>query len=469
MRQNLLSSVLSSALVIGCGDAPKPVGADSSGVVTGGAFTTFDATRGGCKDSKNGVDCNNYVAKDDVYMSGGPLASGLGDGTYYFAVLVPGYQNGGFVDGADGNLSDTTAGATHGDLGSGDAVSNRTFTVSGHQIASYTGTHALGTSPDGRTIIQLSPYDDTSNTDGVYILAVCQSGATSPKQCKFDAFHVPLPVAVPGVVAGGKYYDANANGVWDTGEVGIAGWPIDYTGAATTTVLTDANGAFSLSLDAASYVFREELAAAPWMQTGNLVSQLSVTGGASALLEADKSYVVSVVDNSTVSGVYFGNLCLGAGGGLTLGFWSNKNGQALITADDLALLDALHLRNADGTDYDPASASDLHTWLLSATAVNMANMLSAQLATMELNVATGNVAGGSLVYAPGATGANQNGFLTVSALMAEADAALAADGNTVSGDANRAYQQALEQALDAANNNLTFVQPGPSSCPTPVF
>ena len=49
----------------------------------------------------------------------------------------------------------------------------------------------------------------------------------------------------------------------------------------------------------------------------------------------------------------------------------------------------------------------------------------------------------------------------------EADAALAADGQTPAGDPNRAYQEGLKDALEGANKNLTFVQAGPESCPAP--
>jgi hypothetical protein len=65
------------------------------------------------------------------------------------------------TDGKAGNLSDSLAGPTRGDLGTGDAVENRTFEVKGHEIVSYTGSHALGTSPNGRKIIGLAPFDDT--------------------------------------------------------------------------------------------------------------------------------------------------------------------------------------------------------------------------------------------------------------------------------------------------------------------
>jgi hypothetical protein len=441
--------------------SPSSVARVDESIVAGAGYTTFDATQGGCKDSPNGIDCNNYVSKDDVYMSGGPSKAGLSDGDYYFAVLVPGTQNGGFVDGAAGNLS-----SPH------DAASNRTFTVSGHNVVTYAGTHLTGHSPNGSFIIQLMPYDDTTNAGGVYILAICQVGATSPSQCKYDAFRVSCDSSEHHfpVVSGGKYYDANANGVRDPGEVGIANWPIHYTDEVADTIYTDAAGNFSLTLVADTYVFNElQSTGGGWMQTGNLVSQAVASAGAVVTLNADKTYSVAVADDTTVSGLYFGNLCVGAGGGLTLGFWSNKNGQALITASDLAYLDLLDLRDAAGAAFDPTTKTQLRTWLLNGTATNMAYMLSVQLSAMVLNVRHGFVAGGALVYAPGASSANANGFTTIAALISEANATLGVDGNTVDGDPLRAYQEALKTALDQANNNLNFVQSTPAGCPAPTF
>lgn len=161
--------------------------------------------------------------------------------------------------------------------------------------------------------------------------------------------------------------------------------------------------------------------------------------------------------------VEFGNVCLGAGGGLTLGFWSNKKGQALFGGDDKALMSSLNLRNAAGAAFDPASYSAFRTWLLSATATNMAYMLSAQLAAMELNVYKGKVNCNALVYAPGTQGANSLGFITVNNLMSEANTELGVHGLVLSDSPFRAYQEALKNALDKANNNFTFVQPYPFS------
>jgi hypothetical protein len=167
--------------------------------------------------------------------------------------------------------------------------------------------------------------------------------------------------------------------------------------------------------------------------------------------------------------IEFGNLCLGAGGGLTLGFWSNKNGQARMNdggslCPELTLLNGLCLRDASGGDADFAcNYTTFRNFLLGANATNMANMLSAQLAAMELNVEAGFVNAGSLIYAPGSASANSLGYATVGAVMAEAAAELCAHGYTPSGNAFRSYQESLKNALDKANNNLNFVQATP--CP----
>jgi hypothetical protein len=426
---------------------------DRQEIVAGAGYTTFDTTVQGCLDSKNGVNCNRYASKSAAYIGGG---STLADGDYYFAVLAPGSQQSGFVDGAAGNLST-------------DAWTSRRFSVSGGAI-SYSGPHALGTSPQGRAIIGLAPFADTPNEGGVYIAAICAASATSASQCKYDAFKAPSSSGVVitegkfPVVSGASYYDANANGRWDSGEPGIPGWRIDYHDGVSDVIWSGADGTFSTFLMADSYSFKAAQAiAGTWVQTGNTVSQLATYGAATATLNADKSYDITVADDSGVSGLYFGSLCLGAGGGRTLGFWSNKNGQAMINASDLAFLSSLSLRDAAGNPFDPATNAQLKSWLLSGTATNMAYMLSVQLATMELNVRKGLVSPSMLIQAP------PLGYPTVAALMGAANTALASDGVVLSGSPVRAYQEALKTALDRGNNDLAFVQPTPATCATPTF
>lgn len=469
--------VVAAAAALLCGgvacDDPQGDPPAERALVAGAGYSTFDQTRGGCLDSKNGVDCNNYEAKDAVYMSGGPIAAGLSNGDYFFAVLTPGSQNGGFLDGAVGNLSDTVAGGTAGDMGRGDSVDNRTFRVEGHAIVDYAGTHAMGTSPQGKSIIQIIPFDDTDNPGGVYILAICTVDAVSPSDCKFDAFRINEPVEPPspGVIAGGKYYDANTNGVKDDGEPGLGGWRIDISDGEIVRAETTEDGSFSVERPADTYTVAEvvPVLSPQWMQTGNVVDQSSASGGVIVVLEWDKSYTVTVVDGGRADGLWFGNVCLGAGGGKTLGFWSNKNGALLTTAADLTMLAGLNLRSADGSDFDPATQKAFAAWLLAGTATNMANMLSVQLAAMAMNVQHGMVSPDALIYAPGTHAANVNGFASVQAVIDEADESLGNDPVTTSGSPARSYQEALKNALDKANNNRTFAQPTPATCPTPLW
>jgi len=436
------------------------ISSSTYGVVAGAGWTTFDVKQGGCNDGPNGIDCNNYESKNDVYMNGGPVSHSVSDGWYYFAVLVPGYQNGGFLEGADGNLSDETKGKTRGDhFRCGDSITERTFQVENAEIVNYAGSHKTGTSPNGKFIIQLMPYCDTSNNGGVYILAVCVVGAAKSSECKFDAFRVAkvkgkkVPPEFPQI-SGRKYYDANGNGQYDVGEVGLV-WPLTLSGVVDETIYTGSDGTFSLEVIEGTYSLYEQNPVFPWIQTGNVVDQTVVSGDASVVLE-DKRYSLNVSDDSSVSGLNFGNVCVGAGGGHTPGFWSNQNGQALFGADDLAMLVGLNLRNADGSHFDPASYEEFREWLLGSTAVNMAYKLSSHLAAMMLNVLNGLVDGDALIYVGGQ-------FASVSEVMDEANASLGLYGFTQDGT-ERTVQEGLKNALDDANNNKNFLQSNLEGC-----
>lgn len=274
---------------------------------------------------------------------------------------------------------------------------------------------------------------------------------------------------------GVKYYDSNANGQRDTEEALIAGWPISIIGNVgdPISLVTDANGVFKQSVNANStYAVSETQAKSPWMQTGNSVNQAEDQGAEAVqnttVLLNDMTYQVSVKGGVT-TGLNFGNVCLGAGGGKTLGFWSNKNGQAKVGEDDLAMLRALNLRNADGTAFDPTSYTAFRKWILNATATNMAFMLSAQMAATSLNVLNELVKGNSLIYAPGTDEANAAGFATVNKVIEEANLSLGANWITTSSGPVRTKQEALKNALDDANNNLNFLQPTMATCPVPNF
>jgi hypothetical protein len=163
--------------------APTAAGA----AVTRAVFTTIEPGEGGAGTCQNGdgeVNCNIYVDKGAVWLSGGPAAAALGDGTYYFAVVEPGGQRSATADDAAKNLS-------------ADAYTNRTFSLAGGTVA-YSGTHTF----TGNRI-RLMDYDDTSNDGGEYILLVCSLAAgypASPDACKYDAFKVRTPEPEPDPV-----------------------------------------------------------------------------------------------------------------------------------------------------------------------------------------------------------------------------------------------------------------------------
>jgi YHS domain-containing protein len=430
------------------------------------------------------INCNAYAAKTDVYVSGGPTAGGITTaGSYYFAILAPGSQNGGAADGAVGNLSSLASGCA-----AGDTAADRTFTVgfdlNGNPIiATNDGSHADDTNSAGKFVIQASDFCDTPNEGGVYILAICTSGSADPADCKFDAFKAPDSDCVVdcepdpfGAISGLKYYDVDLSGTFTSGDLPIPGWKIDYWDGTSDTLVTEANGEFSVTLSGDTYYFAEEhptnTTGAPfnlplWVQTGNISQQTSYSDGDSSVLNSFV-YEITHTDTGSTSGVYFGNVCLGTGGGLTLGFWSNKNGQAQMNdggtlAPELALLSGLNLRTANGADFNPTTYAAFRTWILGATATNMAYMLSAQLAAMTLNVEAGFVSATSSVYVAGI------GLVTIGNLTAEANRVLAnpivgspfagLNGSvTVAASALRTYQEQLKSGLDAGNNNVNFVQ-----------
>jgi hypothetical protein len=395
----------------------------------------------------SGVDLNIYSNKIDVYVDGGPAhpgAASLPDGSYYVQVTDP--------SGA------TVLGTS---VGTGDQTP---FVVSG-----------------GGTIIdcdqlwsilikgsdQSQGYDDTPNSGGEYKLWVSNESSFTNSSTKTDNFKVrnagdcepncgPPPQSTLNVV---KFYDANANGLNDDGPTqAIAGWRVRIQDGMDLIRYTPV----SVVVDPDTYTVTEsDPIQTNWSHT------------------TPNPVVITVADGGT-GNVEFGNVCVGAGGGLTIGFWSNNNGFAKMNDADtllgpnsvngeLSLLSGLNLiknvvtakKITGGTAFDPGTYATFKSWLLSAEATNMAYMLSAQLAGMALNVEGGLVNASALIYAPGTTSANSLGFATVGAVMTEANASLLANPWTVASSAARSSQERLKIALDKANNNLNFVQSTP--------
>jgi hypothetical protein len=262
-----------------------------------------------------------------------------------------------------------------------------------------------------------------------------------------------------GSITACKYYDKNANSVQDAGEPALAGWPfcinpLDGGIPQLQTQLTGSGGCLTWSnlTTPGDYVVTEANA--------NETNWYHSTGGTSMIMLASGG-----TETRT-----FGNYCLSPSGGLTLGFWSNKNGQKILTGSTtgpnllgpvVTLLNSCQMRNKDGTVHTfTNSYSAFRTWLLGATATNMAYMLSAQLATLKLDV--------NFLYVDG-NAYDLCSSSTVNGLITTACDQLAMDGNTVSGNPTRIAQEMLKNCIDAINNNGAVIPTTPCgyTFPTP--
>jgi len=162
-----------------------PAAAVVPGKVSGGIMTTDEF---GVH-----VNQNQYTAKSEVYLSGGPNnahAHFLELGDYFLAILEPSGQSDP-NDGGQGNLSDDV-----------DAAVDRTFHADGlgNVSALVPTTHFISSANVIQAGLPPEYFADTSNPGGVYIAAVCQYVPVSdtdatpqhvrPQDCKYDAFKV---------------------------------------------------------------------------------------------------------------------------------------------------------------------------------------------------------------------------------------------------------------------------------------
>ncbi len=345
--------------------------------------------------------------------SGSPATVLQGEGAPSFPALLQAPH-------ADGQAPAISGGASLGDALSCSPGSWRSD-LGGALLFQSPRTFAFQWQLDGTDIPGATTSSFTFTEPGDYTCRVTAANEAGSSSQTSAAFTVTLLDVV-------KYYDANTNGRLDPGESTIAGWKVQIGSTGYSTPK-------SLKVDPDVYQVTE---ASPKQTNWRRTTAASVPASAAA------------GDRTTVR---FGNVCVGAGGALGTGFWTNKNGQALFGPDDLASMVSLNLRNANGSTFDPSSYSAFKSWLQGPSSTNMAYDLSANLAAMRLNVLNGKVSGSSLISTPRTASANAAGFATVSDLMNEANAELGLHGLTTSGSPFRAYQATLKDALSNADGN----------------
>lgn len=160
-----------------------------------------------------------------------------------------------------------------------------------------------------------------------------------------------------------------------------------------------------------------------------------------------------------------------SGLGHTKGFWSNRNGRAVLAPNDTAWRDTLnnlHLVDADGNDYDlptggfNATHADFRSWILGPVCGNMAYILSQQMTALVLNLEYGpmNAANDPHVDWMGSK-------VQLSQLIDDANDLLRDFPLTKTPSAERDMQEQLKDLFDALNNNQDPICEPESTEPPP--
>lgn len=217
---------------------------------------------------------------------------------------------------------------------------------------------------------------------------------------------------------------------------------------------TDIDGKFEIELEEGTYTVSEELPpyGSHWVQT----------------YPQTNLYEFTLPDDDPVNYLLFGNVCeMTFECGRTPGFWSNKNGKAILDNNPgwMSLLSDLNLVNANGYSFDPANYTQFRNWILSANATNMSYMLSAQLAAFVLNL--------NYIcpddFDPTAFGVVFDGeWKSLADLVYEANELLLENPVCLDGDPDRYLLEMYKNMFDRLNNRYEKIIPY-EPCPVPVW
>jgi hypothetical protein len=285
-------------------------------------------------------------------------------------------------------------------------------------------------------------------------------------------------------ISGFKFDDANANGVYDAGESKLAGWTINLykesngtpglqtgTGGDTlvASAVTDANGNYSFPGLAAGTYYVREVTQTGWVQTVGDKDFLNVS--TSQTDNFGNAHIVQSTTGPDTKGYYASS----SGGRIDL--TGSKSGTALLSgvssfintqlskdSTHLVLVDANGNYLLKSSFTGAGSYAYLSNFLGSAGASNMANMVSAQLLTTELNVYFGRMNPSQYVYTPnvpgltsafqGALAANGIGtFVPIQTLITKTISELLAYPVILGSSPQYNYANGLELIFDAINNN----------------
>lgn len=313
--------------------------------------------------------------------------------------------------------------------------------------ADYTTSEITGGSVVGASCADGKPFALVGYSSG-NTLAEAQGATVGPTAPIFTGltsskYVIVWNTACPttGTISGAKFWDVNGNSVWNAGEPGLSGWTFNLAGGPTTgSQVTGTNGVYTFANVLPGTYSVTEVLQSGWTQT-----------------VASSSFALAAGENKT--GINIGNACFVSTGGKGKGYWTNKNGEATLndnsgSATEMAMLsNNYNLRNANGTDFDPTSYSSYKTWNTNANAVNMSYMLSAQLSALVLSVEAGFIDGTKQIVITDpalASITSSLGLITINDLITAANAALGDDVYTPAGDINRAYQEALKNAVEKA-------------------
>jgi len=422
-------------------------GLASAAAISGALFTT---------DAAGTVNVNQYPSKADVYLNGGPTndncaAAGLDDGVYVFQITNP---------------SGTV-------ILSSDPITAREFTVTGGVIVS-SNNHPTVVGDCGGVRVQVAPFDDTPNNGGVYKAWVTRksdyiaNGNTfRNSDTKTDNFHVEQPSVEEDKADLNvyKFYDANANGEWESDEIPLFGWAMTASNGNgfNSTQLTQSpdglTGWTGLSVADNPYQVLEGTAGGTWHQSASIVDNVPTATPTNPVTG------LNLVAGELTT-VIFGNYCDCKSGGKPKSWWITETGKTKVNDGstmnpEFNALNQLNLRSGSGSPWNlntttitqSANWTTFVNWVNNASTTNSAYALSRQLAILRLNLDAGYISGTDY-YKPG--GSSINGLRDL------ANASLGVNANPAVGTQARADQEQLTAWLAAINaGGVTLIKPTP--------